>query len=353
MKVILSAGGTMGHINPVLAILDEIKKHENVEVLYIGTTNRMEKDIIPNLNIKYEGIEIYGLSKNIIRDIKNVYLIHKGIKRCLKIMKEFKPDIVITSGGYVTFPVVYAASKLNIKTFIHEQNSIPGKANLLVSKYADKIGVTFKSSLKYFKNNNALYTGNPVSNKAIETKEIKRETLGLSNNKKLVTIVAGSLGSYTLNNIMKDYLKEAKDYQIVYITGKSHYKEFNEEYPSNVLIIPYMDNLPALFKTSDLVISRAGSGALSELMALKKVSVIIPSPYVANNHQYYNALELYEDGCIDMLDENTLNKDILNKKVDLLLNNNEERNKLISNMNKLESSNKDIIYKIIKDMLNE
>ena len=138
MKVIISAGGTGGHIYPALAIVKKIKEKEpNSDILYIGTHNRMEKDIVPKENIKYESIEIYGFSKTMIkRDIQNIGLILKAEKKCLKIMKEFKPDIVIGVGGYVTFPVLRAARKLKIKTFIHEQNSIPGKSNKVLSKNA-------------------------------------------------------------------------------------------------------------------------------------------------------------------------------------------------------------------------
>lgn len=144
MKVIISAGGTGGHIYPALAIINTLKeKEKNLEILYIGTHNRMEKDIIPKNNIPYESIEIYGFSKNIIRDFKNLFLIQKATNKCLKIMRKFKPDIVIGVGGYVTYPVIKAASKLGIKTIIHEQNSIPGKSNRFLAKKVDKIAVSF------------------------------------------------------------------------------------------------------------------------------------------------------------------------------------------------------------------
>ena len=153
MKIIVSAGGTGGHIYPALAIINKIKeKEKNLEVLYIGTHNRMEKDIIPARGIRYESIEIYGFSKrDILLDIKNIFLIDKAKKRCLELMKEFKPDIVLGIGGYVTYPVIWAANKLGIKTFIHEQNSIAGKSNLMLQKKADLIGVSFEDTIKQFK----------------------------------------------------------------------------------------------------------------------------------------------------------------------------------------------------------
>ena len=148
VKVIITAGGTGGHIYPALSILNKIKEKEpNSEFIYIGTHNRMEKDIVPTYNIKYIPLEIYGLSKkNIKRDIKNIFLIKKAYKKCLDIMMDFKPDIVIGVGGYVTYPVILAAHKLGIKTFIHEQNSIPGKSNKILSRIVDGVGVSFKDS---------------------------------------------------------------------------------------------------------------------------------------------------------------------------------------------------------------
>ena len=163
MKIIVSAGGTGGHIYPALAIINKFKeKYKDLEVLYIGTHNRMEKDIIPNYNISYIPIEIYGLSKtNMLRNIKNVFLIQKQIKKCKQIMQEFKPDIVLGIGGYVTYPVIKAAQKLGIKTFIHEQNSIPGKTNKVLAKNATLIGVSFQETIKYFPKEKTFYSGNP------------------------------------------------------------------------------------------------------------------------------------------------------------------------------------------------
>ena len=152
MKVVISAGGTGGHIYPALAIINKIKEKEpNSEFLYIGTHNRMEKDIIPKQNIPFEKIEIYGFNrKNLFKNFKTLKCFYKAIKKCKKLIKDFNPDIVIGVGGYVTGPVIYSAKKLGYKTLIHEQNSIPGKANLFLSKYADRIAVSFKSTIKEF-----------------------------------------------------------------------------------------------------------------------------------------------------------------------------------------------------------
>lgn len=357
MKVIITAGGTGGHIYPALSILNKIKeKEKESEFIYIGTHNRMEKDIVPKYNIEYVPLEIYGLSKkNIKRNIKNMFLIKKAYNKCLKIMKEFKPDIVIGVGGYVTYPVILAAHKLGIKTFIHEQNSIPGKSNRLLSRFVDAIGVSFKDSSKYFKDQNKVYfTGNPCSENAIDSEIVKKSVYGIKEYKKLVLIVNGSLGSKTVNDKMIDYLKSIgnKGYECIYVTGKNYYEEFNKnQFPNNVHLEPYIDNMAGLLKNVDVIVSRAGASSLSEILALKLPSIIIPSPYVANNHQYYNALSLKNNNACIMIEEKDLNKDILSKSIDKCLDV-KFSNELKNNMNNLyikNSSSK--IYDIIKDII--
>jgi len=358
MKIIVSAGGTGGHIYPALAIIDKFReKEKNLEVLYIGTHNRMEKDIVPARGIKYESLEIYGFSKSDIkRDIKNIFLINKAYKKCLNIMKEFKPDVVIGVGGYVTYPVIKAASKLGIKTFIHEQNSIPGKSNIALSKKVDLVGVSFENSAKYFKTDQVKYTGNPCGEAAINAKVITKTSLKLDPKKKLVLIVAGSLGSATLNNSFKDFLKKVKDedYEVLYITGNNHYESFikGERFPKNVKVIPYLDNLVGLMKNTDLIITRAGASTMSEILSLELPAIFIPSPYVANNHQYYNALEIKNKKAALMIEEKDLDSDNLIKEINSLLNDSKRYNELKTNIKKLGMNNSsEIIYSAIKDMI--
>ena len=357
VKVIITAGGTGGHIYPALSILNKIKEKEpNSEFIYIGTHNRMEKDIVPTYNIKYIPLEIYGLSKkNIKRDIKNIFLIKKAYKKCLDIMKDFKPDIVIGVGGYVTYPVILAAHKLGIKTFIHEQNSIPGKSNKILSRIVDGVGVSFKDSSVYFKDQRKVYfTGNPCSENAIDSKKINKSEYGIKEYRKLVLIVSGSLGSNSINNKMIEYLKSIgnKNYDCIYITGKNYYDEFNKnKFPNNVHIYPYIDNMVGLLKSVDVIVSRAGASSLSEILALRLPSIIIPSPYVANNHQYYNALSLKNNNACIMIEEKDLNKDILSDSIDKCLDI-EFSNKLKNNMDNLYIKNSStIIYDIIKDII--
>jgi len=358
MKIIVSAGGTGGHIYPALAIIEKFKeKEKNLEVLYIGTHNRMEKDIIPSRNIKYEALEIYGFSKtDIKRDIKNIFLINQAYKKCLKIMREFKPDIVIGVGGYVTYPVIKAANKLGIKTFIHEQNSIPGKSNIALSKKVDLIGISFEGSAEYFKKAMVKYTGNPCGEASINAKLISKESLKLDPNKKLVLVVAGSLGSSTLNKTFKDFLKKvgSEDYEVLYITGNSHYDSFvsNEKFPDNVKVIPYLDNLAGLMKNTDLMITRAGASTMSEILSLALPAIFVPSPYVANNHQYYNALELKNKNAALMIEEKDLNSEELIKEIKELLNNEKKYNEIKTNLKKISINNSsEIIYNSIKELI--
>ncbi len=357
MKVIVTAGGTGGHIYPALAIIDKLKAEDKkIELIYIGTHNRMEKDIIPALNIKYEALKIYGLSrKDIIRNIKNIFYIYFAYKKCKKIMTEFKPDIVIGVGGYVTYPVIRAAKKLKIKTFIHEQNSIPGKANLSIAKYASVIGVSFTSSINCFKTKNVVYTGNPCGERALALKPIVKSKLGLTENKKLVVIVSGSLGSKTINNKMKEYLLsvEHEKYEVLYITGNDYYDEFikDEYFPDNVKIIPYLENLASLLKKTDLLVSRAGASTISEILALNIPSILIPSPFVANNHQYYNALEMKNNDASVILTEEEITADKVRMEINRIIYDDKRLKAIktnLANMQGIKSS--DRIYEIIKEL---
>lgn len=358
MKVIISAGGTGGHIYPALAIIDKILEKEiNSEIVYIGTHNRMEKNIVKKRGYRYVGLEIYGLSKtNMIRNLKNVFLVNRAEKKCMQVMKEFKPDIVIGTGGYVIFPVLKAAKKLGIKTFIHEQNSMAGKSNKWISEGVDLVGVSFESTIKQFeKAKEVLLTGNPCGAQALKSKEITKKELHLNSKKKMVLVVCGSLGSKTINNkflpVLKLMIKE--EYSIVYLTGKNNYDEFmsNGPFPKNVVVMPEHENLSGLMKSADLIVTRAGASTLCEIMALKKPALIIPSPYVANNHQYYNALDFVNLGVAKVLEEKNLTVEKLILSIDDMLN--PKNLKLIEknykNLKQIDSA--EVIYNKIKEII--
>jgi len=360
MRMIVSAGGTGGHIYPALAIINKFKEMEpDLEVLYIGTHNRMEKDIVPKRGFRYEAIEIYGFSKrDILLDIKNVFCISKAKKRCLKLMKEFKPDIVLGIGGYVTYPVIWAAHKLGIKTFIHEQNSLPGKTNMMLSKKVDLVGVSFKDSMEKFKDcrGKVFYSGNPCGENALSLEPMDKKSLGLDPKKQLVVIVAGSLGSQTMNDKMKEFLNNIgnEKYEVLYITGKALYNEFTSgsKYPSNVKVLPYLDNLPALLKNTDLIVTRAGASTMSEILSLKLPAIFIPSPYVANNHQYYNAMGLKNNNAGEIIEEKELTSSVLINKINEVLYDEKKYQMIKNNLKKMSMDNSaDLIYKEIKDLI--
>lgn len=357
MRVIITAGGTGGHIYPALAIISKIKEYEpDSEFLYIGTHNRMEKDIIPSRGIKYEALEIYGLSLSIKlmpRNIKNVFLIKKAINKCIKLIDDFKPDIVIGVGGYVTYPVIKAANKCHVKTFIHEQNSIPGKSNLALAKNVDLIGVSFKESLNFFKSSKAFLSGNPVSENNLNIKTIPRTKFGCDYSTPLILIVSGSLGSQAINNIMINFLSIERKEQIIYVTGKSFFNEFSKnKFPSNVHVVPFIDGMSGLLADVDCLITRAGATSIAEITAAKCPSILIPSPYVANNHQFYNAKSIVDNEAGLMIEEKDLTIDTLERNIDLILNDKKMVEKFKKNLNNIcIKDSASIIYNKIKEII--
>ena len=357
MRVVISAGGTGGHIYPALAIINKIKEKEpNSEFLYIGTHNRMEKDIIPKHNIPFKSIEIYGFNRrNLFKNFKTIKCLIKARKECKRIIKEFNPDIVIGVGGYVTVPVIMAAHTLKIKTFIHEQNSVAGKANLTLSKYADLIGVSFKSSMKEFPNDKTIFTGNPCGEAALNIKPAQKSEFKLNDNKKLVLFVMGSLGATLVNKFLVNTMKlfNNKDYEILYVTGNKDYDSIiKNKFPNNVKVVPYIDNLTRIMKKSDLIVTRAGASTLSEIIALDLPSILIPSPYVPNNHQYKNALDLVDEGAAILIEEKELKGDIIIRKIDEILSDENKLKEMKSNLKSLKIDNSaDLIYTNIRNLI--
>lgn len=357
MKVVISAAGTGGHIYPALAIIKTISEIEpKSEFLYIGTHNRMEKDVVPLYGIPFRSIEIYGYNrKNLFKNIKTVKCILKAKKECRKILEEFKPDVVIGAGGYVTYPVLSEAHKLGIKTVIHEQNSIAGKANLMLSKYADLICVSFKSSMEEFPSEKVVFTGNPCSDAAIKSDKIDKKEYGLTKNKKLVLFVMGSLGSSKVNDFLIDTMKsfDKKTYEVLYITGKNDYDRISSlKFPKNVKVVPYIENLAGMLKNTDIIVTRAGATTLSEIIALDLPSILIPSPYVPNNHQYKNALDLVNNEAAILVEEKDLNNEVLINTIDNLINDEEKINKMKENLKKLKINNSsELIYLNIKRLI--
>ena len=337
MKYIVSAGGTGGHIYPALSLIEKIKQQDKkAEILYIGTTDRMEKDIVQNKVIEYIGLKMHGMSKNPKVLISFAIKLFKAERKCINLFKNFKPDYVIGFGGYVTFPVIKSANKLGIKTILHEQNSIPGKANIHLSKYADLVCISMESSRKYFEHNNIVLTGNPRSEDIMKVKKGNKKDYDLSTDKKLVLITMGSLGSASVNNLIVDTLDKfkTKDYEVLLVTGNKNYDDVDKKsLPKNVKVVPYIENMGEVLKFTDLIITRAGATIMAEITALGLPAILIPSPYVANNHQEVNAEDLKSHNACEVILEKDFDKDTFVNMIDKLLSN-EKLYKEMSNASK-------------------
>jgi UDP-N-acetylglucosamine--N-acetylmuramyl-(pentapeptide) pyrophosphoryl-undecaprenol N-acetylglucosamine transferase len=329
MKVVVSGGGTGGHIYPALALINEIKKHNShVEFLYIGTENGLEKEIVKRVGIPFKAIEITGFKRKLsFENVKTISRFYKGVSLSKKYLKDFKPDVVIGTGGYVCGPVVYAASKLEIPTVIHEQNSLPGITNKFLARYVEKVAICFEDAKKYFPEHKVVLTGNPRASEVLgQDAEKGRHSLGLQANSKTVLIFGGSRGAKAINDAVLQMIPLLKDkpYQVVYVTGEVHYEKVMEEMKSlkdssHVIIKPFIHNMPEVLSGVDLIVSRAGATSLAEITALGIPSILIPSPYVTANHQEKNARSLSDHHAAIMLKEQELNGNVLLSQIEEIL----------------------------------
>lgn len=306
MKIVVSGGGTGGHIYPALSFIHEVKKqHPNVDVLYIGTKKGLESAIVPRENIPFHAIDISGFKRSLsFENVKTIVRFIKSVRTCKQLLKQYKPDVVLGTGGYVCGPVVYAAAKLGIPTIIHEQNSIPGLTNTFLSRYVNKVAICFEETKQYFPQEKVVLTGNPRASEVVgkDGREAKR-ALGLDEKKKTVLIVGGSRGARPINEAFLQVLHEVeqKPYQFLYVTGDVHYDKVIKAVqdvgnPTNVIIRPFIHNMPEVLAGMDMIVARAGATTLAEITALGIPSVLIPSPYVTNNHQEKNARALEKKG---------------------------------------------------------
>jgi len=338
MRVVVSGGGTGGHIYPALALINEIKKHHSdVEFLYIGTENGLEHNIVNRAGIPFKSVEISGFKRKLsFENVKTVTRFVKAVSLSRRYLKEFKADVVIGTGGYVCGPVVYAASKMKIPTVIHEQNSLPGITNKFLSRYVDKVAICFEEARKHFPEEKVVLTGNPRASEVLGQNAAKgRESLGLDKNKKTVLIFGGSRGAKAINEAVLQMIPslEGKPYQVVYVTGEVHYDKVIEEVKTlnqsaHVIIKPFIHNMPEVLASVDLIVSRAGATSLAEITALGLPSILIPSPYVTANHQEVNARSLSDHDAAIMIKEVELNSQKLLSQIDDLLLNESKLNKM-------------------------
>lgn len=346
MKIAIVAGGTGGHIYPAITLAEKLSEKGN-QITFFGSLDRMEKDVIPSFGFDYIGLDIVSTSGN---KISSFYSIFKAYQRCLKLLKGF--DIAIGFGNYISVPVILAAKKLGIKTLIHEQNSFVGKANKMLDTKVDVVIGSYEENKKQFKNPNTFILGNPQSSKAFNCIKDSNylSELGLDPNLKTVVIFMGSLGSETITKVMIDFFKLLDgSYQVIYATGKAYYDEVmaNVNKKDYLVIKDRIDGIKAM-KASNLLVSRAGATTLAEITALGMPSILIPSPYVPNNHQYYNALSLVNNKAALLLEEKDLNAYSLKEKIDSIINDEDILQSLANNAKKMANSSviDDIIEKI-------
>ncbi|MDF2945891.1 MAG: UDP-diphospho-muramoylpentapeptide beta-N-acetylglucosaminyltransferase [Bacillales bacterium] len=334
MKLLVTGGGTGGHIYPALALIRELKKIENsLEVLYIGTENGLESKIVRNEGLPFKTIEISGFKRSIsFENVKTITRFIKAYNKSRKYIKEFKPDIVIGTGGYVSGPVVFAASRLGIPTIIHEQNSVPGITNVFLSKFCTKVALSFEESVSFFPKGKTIFTGNPRATEVINfASNPNKKMFGLNKEQHAVVIVGGSRGAKPINDATIELIRNHRNFNfdLIYITGDVHYKKVIDSLsdiviPTNVKILPYESRMPELLAASELVVARAGATTLAELTALGIPSILIPSPYVTNNHQEKNARVLEDGGAAIVRLEKEVTGDILFKDISNVLSDEEK-----------------------------
>lgn len=321
MKILISGGGTGGHIYPALALLRGLKeKYEQLETLYIGTEEGLESSIVPKEKIPFQTIKISGFRRRIsFENVKTVARFFSAYQKSKKYIKEFQPDVVIGTGGYVSGPVLFAAVRMGIPTIIHEQNSVPGITNVFLSKFVTKVAISFENASEYFPKEKLAFTGNPRASEVIgHCKNISKKQFGFQDYKRLVVISSGSRGARPINDAVREYIENTShmNYEVLYITGDVHYEKVQEQLkdvniPDGFKLVPYISNMQELLAVTDLIVNRAGATTIAEITALGLPSILIPSPYVTNNHQEKNARVLEENGACKVL----LEKDLTGKKL--------------------------------------
>ena len=339
MRVIVAAAGTAGHINPGLAIANKIKQEEpESEIIFIGTTRGLENDLVPRAGYGLKTIEANGLSKQIsIANFKKMWATLMATGKAKKIIKEFKPDIIVGAGGYICGPVVWAANKEKIPVILHESNAFPGKAVKMLAPKAETVLISFEEARSRIPNaRNIVCTGTPVK---IVKKEYSQEekkkiltSIGINGNKPIVLVFGGSQGAQKINEAIIGILenKMNKDYQIIWATGPKQFEIIKEELASknidinnieNAKILPYIYNMEEIMNVSNIIVARSGAMTITEISNLGKPSILIPLPNVSQDHQLYNAKVLENAGAAKIILNNELNKNNLEDEIERIIKN--------------------------------
>lgn len=348
MRVIMTGGGTGGHIYPAIAIANKIKSvDKDAEILFVGTKRGLEKDLVPKNGYPIEFITVSGFNrKKLLTNVKTLADLMKGNIQARKIIKSFKPDVVIGTGGYVCGPVVRAAAKLGARTFIHEQNAYPGMTNKMLEKYVEKVFISFEPARKYFKEKDKLImSGNPVRQSFFDADaKAARKALDIADDETVILSFGGSQGAGKINEMMMELLEKFNGVpaiRLYFVTGKyyndSVKKEIAErgiELKDNIRILEYIDNMEKYLPASDIIISRSGALTVSEITVCGKASIMIPSPNVTGNHQYHNAKSVADVGGAELIEEKDISPELLYEKIMNLVENPKIREEMAVNAKK-------------------
>lgn len=341
LKVIISGGGTGGHVFPAIAIANALKlKVNNIDILFVGAEGRMEMEKVPAAGYKIEGLWISGFQRKLTWS--NLFFPLKLISslwKAKKIIKKFNPDVVVGVGGYASGPLLQVSVNRNIPTLIQEQNSYPGITNKILAKKVNKICVAYQGMEKFFPKEKIILTGNPVRQDilALEGKRDRAlEFFELSGNKNVLLVIGGSLGARTINETLMDSLEDfsKNNIQVIWQTGKAFYlkaKEAAEKHTDNVRVYDFINKMDYAYAVADLVISRAGASSVSELCLVKKPVILIPSPNVAEDHQTKNAMALVTHNAAIIVKDSECKEKLKNITLDLM-NNDVQRNRLQDNI---------------------
>jgi UDP-N-acetylglucosamine--N-acetylmuramyl-(pentapeptide) pyrophosphoryl-undecaprenol N-acetylglucosamine transferase len=328
-RVIISGGGTGGHIFPAIAIANALKNMEPAtEILFVGALGRMEMEKVPAAGYKIIGLDIQGIQrKSILKNLQFPIKLINSVRKSLKIIKDFKPDAAVGVGGYASGPLLYAASIKGIPYLIQEQNSYAGITNKWLGKKAAKICVAYDGMEQFFPASKLIKTGNPIRRDSVDIagKHLQAlELFKLSSAKKTILITGGSLGARTLNNSIMNGLDKiiAADVQLVWQTGKFYYKgimeKLGDSYHPNIRITEFLSRMDLAYAAADIIISRAGAGTIAELCVVKKPVILVPSPNVAEDHQTKNALALLHDNAALFIADRDAEEKLVDKALKLL-----------------------------------
>lgn len=361
-RVIISGGGTGGHVFPAIAIANRIKfEFPEADILFIGAEGKMEMTKVPEAGYKIEGLWISGLQRRLTT--KNLTLPFKLLSSLLKarkIIKRFKPDVVIGVGGYASAPTLKIASMLKIPTIVQEQNSYPGKTNKILSKTVTKICVAYENLERFFPAHKIELTGNPVRKKVVEIEGLREkgfEFFKLDANKKTVLVVGGSLGAKTLNESFVNKLKQLqdKDVQLIWQCGSYQFEEMkaltSDLDMKGIVLTEFINEMELAYAAADVIISRAGAIAISELCIIGKPIILVPSPNVAEDHQTKNAMALVTDEAAIFISDAEAREKLVSRVLELL-DDAKEQKKLSDNILKKAIANADErIVNVVKSIM--